>query len=207
MKVLSIALPFAVMISVHGAGLDYRREIQPILAEHCFHCHGQDEGARKGNLRLDLSEAALKGGKSDGPAITPNKPEASAVMTQVSQDSDEVMPPPKEKKPLQSADIEKLRAWIKEGARYTTHWAFETPAKPRPSGGSGSGTPGGCLYQGAPGKRRPRNVATSRAGNDLPTFLYLDLIGLPPSPADLDAFARQVESKGLRWQSKMRPTH
>src|SRR5690349_421169 len=113
MKVLSIALPFSVMVSVHAARMDYNRDIQPILAEHCFHCHGQDEGARKGNLRLDVREAALKGGKSDGPAITPGKPEASAVMTRVlSQDSDEVMPPSKEKKPLQSADIEKLRAWI-----------------------------------------------------------------------------------------------
>ena len=128
MKTIWIALPFALVVCGEVAGVDYGRDIQPVPAEHCFHCHGQDEGTRKAKLRLDLREAALRGGKSGEPAITPGKPEASTPLTRVlSQDTDEVMPPPKENKPLKPADVEKLRQWIKEGASYSGHWAFASP--------------------------------------------------------------------------------
>ena len=64
------ALPLAAL----SAPVDFTREVQPILSEHCFHCHGSDEKSRKGELRLDVREAALKGGEGDGPAISPGKP-------------------------------------------------------------------------------------------------------------------------------------
>ena len=95
---------------LHAATVDFSRTIQPLLAEHCFHCHGQDEGTRKGGLRLDDREAALKGGKSDGPAIVPGQPDKSALLTRIlSHDADEVMPPLKEKKPILPSDAERLR--------------------------------------------------------------------------------------------------
>jgi len=105
MKTLVILSGVAFSVSLPAfAAIDYGRDIQPILAEHCFHCHGNDDGTRKGKLRLDTREAALKGGESDGAAIVPDKPDASAMMARVmSKDSDELMPPPKEKKPVKPA--------------------------------------------------------------------------------------------------------
>ena len=66
-----------------AAELRFDRDIQPILADHCFPCHGPDESKRKSALRLDVREAALKGGKSDGAAIVPGKPDASAVIARL----------------------------------------------------------------------------------------------------------------------------
>src|SRR6185436_20023082 len=85
----------AVAPSFGAPPVDYGREIQPILAEHCFQCHGQDEKTREGNLRLDLRDSALKGGDSGSAAIAPGKPDTSAILARItSRDADQVMPPP-----------------------------------------------------------------------------------------------------------------
>ena len=77
--------------------VDYQRDIQPILAEHCTACHGGDDVTRQGGLRLDIREVALKGGDSGTPAIVPGKPDISALIRRItSTDPAEVMPPPKE---------------------------------------------------------------------------------------------------------------
>src|SRR3954462_3498232 len=93
---------FSIAVSLKGAEApDFTRDVRPILSSHCFKCHGQDEGARKSNLRLDLREAALKGGKSGEKAIVPGKPEESALVTRIfSKDEDELMPPTEIKHPL-----------------------------------------------------------------------------------------------------------
>src|SRR6188472_7463 len=79
----------------------YNRDIRPILADHCFSCHGTDEKNRKGALRLDERDAALVGGESGEPAIVPGKPEQSALLRRVTAHDDrQVMPPPRVKNPL-----------------------------------------------------------------------------------------------------------
>ena len=192
-----IALPFVLVVGGDAAGVDYSRDIQPLLAEHCFHCHGQDEGARKGKLRLDLRDAALRGGKSGEPAITPGKPEGSALLARVfSQDSDEVMPPPKENKPLKPADVEKLRRWIQEGASYSGHWAFQPPSRPALPEGAANQHPVDSFIE-ARLKKEGLAMSPPAAPETICRRLHLDLIGLPPSPAELDAFAAAVKSKGL----------
>ena len=88
-------------------GPDFTREVLPILSQHCFNCHGPDENSRKAGLRLDVREAALQSGDSDGAAIVPGQPDASALLARVlSHDPDEVMPPPKEKKSLSPTQID-----------------------------------------------------------------------------------------------------
>ena len=197
MKAMWIVLPLAWAVGRAAAGVDYSRDVQPLLAEHCFHCHGQDEGARKGRLRLDIREAALRGGKSDGPAITPGKPEASALMARLlSRDVDEVMPPPKENKPLKPADVEQLRRWIQEGASYSGHWAFQTPVKPAPPAGTATAHPVDAFIE-ARLKKEGLSFSPPAAPETICRRLHLDLIGLLPSPAELDAFDAGVKSKGL----------
>ncbi|MFM8379035.1 MAG: c-type cytochrome domain-containing protein, partial [Planctomycetia bacterium] len=113
-----------------AAGPDFQRDIQPILAEHCAHCHGIDETTRQGGLRLDIRQNALEGGDSGSPAIVPGNPEESEMVARIrSTDPDVIMPPPREKKPLSDAQKALLEAWIADGAGYHPHWSFVPPKK------------------------------------------------------------------------------
>jgi len=88
--------------------LSYNKDIRPILAGHCFNCHGPDRASRKGDLRLDQKAAA-----ESMNAIVPGKPDESEIIKRIlSTDPDEVMPPPETKKPLTEAQIATLRRWV-----------------------------------------------------------------------------------------------
>lgn len=182
---------------VSAATVDFGRTVQPLLAEHCFHCHGKDEGTRKGGLRLDDRDAALRGGKSDGPAIVPGKPEQSALLVRIlAHESDEVMPPPKEKKPVLPSDVQTLRQWILEGAPYAGHWAFEPPVKAAIPESTTTRHPVDAFVLDRL-KREGWAMSPPASPESVCRRLHLDLIGLPPSIAALDAFAGAVATKGL----------
>jgi hypothetical protein len=193
-----IALGVVFLSGAHAASaVDFARDIQPILAEHCFHCHGQDEAARKGKLRLDQRDAALKGGGSGDPAIVAGDPVKSALIERIlSKDEDEVMPPPEEKKPVKAADLEKLKQWIADGAPYAEHWAFKAPVQPAVPGVKGVTHPVDAFVRARLDREglKPGPVA---APEILCRRLHLDLIGLPPSPAELDAFGQAVSAQGI----------
>src|SRR4051812_7204299 len=98
---------------------DYARDVRPILAEHCFQCHGTDEKHREAGLRLDLREAATAKLESSAIAIVPNKPEASEMIARIkATDTDTVMPPPSTKKKLKPREVQILEQWIAGGAQY-----------------------------------------------------------------------------------------
>src|SRR6266705_3721139 len=109
--------------------VDFSRDILPILSDNCFQCHGPDEKARKGKLRLDTKEGAfrLKDGKT---VIVPGKSAESELVRRVtSSDPEEVMPPPKSNRKLTATQIGLLRRWVEEGAKWGVHWAFLPPAR------------------------------------------------------------------------------
>ena len=169
--------------------VDFQREVQPILAEHCLQCHGVDAGDRKSNLRLDVREAALKGGDSGVAAIVAARPDQSELIKRIqSTDQDLMMPPPSHNKPLSPRQVEILRLWIQEGANYESHWAFAAPRKsavpPAPS------HPIDAIVAS---HLKEKGIGLSQAANSatLCRRLYLDLIGLPPSPQELAAFEQQ----------------
>jgi len=112
--------------------LQFNRDVRPILADHCYACHGPDAHSRKAKLRLDKRESAL--GENDaGSAIVPGKPEQSELVFRIeSDDDDELMPPPKFHKPLTMAEKKILVRWIGEGAKYEKHWSFEQPKASKP---------------------------------------------------------------------------
>lgn len=170
----------------HGAEpIDYQRQIQPIFAEHCASCHGVDEQTREAGLRLDDRASALLGGDSGIAAILPGAPQDSELMARVlSSDPDMVMPPPSAKKPLSELQKMTLSKWIEQGAPYTQHWAFRKPHKSKLNEGHYEN----AIDQIVSEKLHKRNLQLSEPARR-ETFarrLYLDLIGLPPSPSDLD---------------------
>ena len=169
--------------------VDFLREVQPILAEHCTLCHGADDKERQSGLRLDLLDGALKGGDSGTPAIVPGKPGESELIRRISSGSaDEVMPPPDHNKPLSARQVETLKKWIEEGAKYEMHWAFAPPAKvPLPS--VGPKNPIDALVV-ARLKEHQLPLSPSAPLETQCRRLYLDLIGLPPTPDELSAFER-----------------
>jgi mono/diheme cytochrome c family protein len=186
--------------------IDFQKQVQPILAEHCAHCHGVDAKTRKAKLRLDTRDAALKGGTSGEPAIMPGQPDKSELIRRITtHDADLQMPPADEKKPLSEAQKKVLRQWVAEGAKYEAHWAFVPPVKaPLPS----PGNPVDAFVR-ARLKQEKLPHSPPAAPNALARRLYLDLTGLPPSPAELvafekDGFAATVEKllKSERYGEK-----
>ncbi len=180
-----------------ATALDFNRDVRPILADHCFHCHGQDAQKREAELRLDerASATAVRDGHA---AIVPGKPEGSELVKRLlTNDPDDLMPPPEAKRPLTPAQITTLTRWIAEGARYDRHWSFSAPLDPvlPPSGEGWARSP------------LDRFIAARLADDGLaPTAeaapatwlrrVSLDLTGLPVEPAELDAFVDDVGKRG-----------
>jgi len=181
-----------------AAGVDFQRDVLPILSENCFKCHGPDDGARKSNLRLDVRESALAGGKSGDAAIVPGDADASELYRRITETTpSQRMPPEKSGKTLTPQQIEKLKHWIAAGAPYRKHWSFEKPQRPQ-------------LPPSYTAKRAwwPRNEVdlfllermeerglepAPEAGREtLVRRLHLDLTGLPPTLAEVDEFVRDA---------------
>ncbi len=173
-----------------AAEIDFPHDIQPILAEHCSRCHGVDAEDRQSGLRLDLRDGALKGGESGLAAIVPGKPDESELIRRLlTHDADLVMPPPSEKKPVSESQIQTLKQWIAEGAKYEAHWAFIPPVKAAlPNSGTTHPIDAFVLDRLKTEQLVAAPPASSAA---LCRRVYLDLIGLPPSPAELAAFEQQ----------------
>ncbi len=167
--------------------VDFQRQVQPILAEHCTLCHGVDTDVRKAELRIDVRVNALAGGESGMAAIVPGQPDASEMIRRItSLDADTVMPPKDHNKPLSDTQIATLKQWITEGARYENHWAFTAPAKSElPDVDTDHPIDAFVLARLKAELLSPSQQASSSA---LCRRIYLDLIGLPPSPQELTAF-------------------
>lgn len=168
--------------------LEYNRTIRPILAEACFACHGSDSASRKADLRLDQREQVVKSG-----AIIPGDAAASEMIRRIiSTDPSEQMPPPASKKTLTKAQIDLLQKWVTEGAEYQPHWSFLTPARPTPPIPTARNrawikNPIDSFVL-APLEARGLMPAPEADRRTLARRLSLDLTGLPPDPAEVEAF-------------------
>ncbi|WP_395749029.1 PSD1 and planctomycete cytochrome C domain-containing protein [Prosthecobacter sp.] len=169
-----------------GFAVDFNRDVRPVLAQHCFKCHGMDEQGRKGKLRLDLRDSAIGKGKSGELAIVPGKPDASEVIKRVfSADEDEVMPPPHTKAVLTESAKNILKQWIAEGAPYEAHWAY-VPPKQEALPVAGVHPIDAFIRDRL--KKEGLKPSAEAGRHTLVRRVYLDLTGLPPTPAEADAF-------------------
>ena len=184
-----VALAAAATATAQTGTVDFTRDVRPILAAHCYACHGPDASARKADLRLDRREDALAA-RDGGAVIVPGDPAASALWQRVtSTDADEVMPPPDAHKPLAPEQKERLRQWIAAGAPYAAHWAFVPPAAaPVPSLPAADAPTPIDAFVRAP--LRAQGLAWNGEADraTLLRRLSLDLIGLPPTADEVAAF-------------------
>jgi len=194
------ALPVVLALSARHApaagpaapGIEFNRDIRPILSEHCFACHGPDDNKRKAGLRLDAKDHAFKPAKSGTVVINPGQPDQSEIIRRLTTaDDDDRMPPAKVGSRLKPAQIDLFRRWIADGARYQPHWSFIAPNRPALP----------VVESHKPESRNPidpfigarldcenLSLAPEADGATLIRRVTLDLTGLPPTPAEVDAF-------------------
>jgi hypothetical protein len=166
--------------------LRFNDDIRPILVENCFSCHGADSAGRKGDLRLDLRDEAVESG-----AIAPGDPDSSVMLDRIfSDDPEEVMPPPALKKVLSPEQKETLRRWIAEGAEYQPHWSFIPPARPEPPAVADAAWPRNPIDRFILARLEQAGLepAPEADRRTLARRVALDLTGLPPDPAVVEAF-------------------
>ena len=171
--------------------ISFNRDIRPILSDACFACHGFDAHERKAYLRLDTRDGALAdlGGYA---AIVPKDLEASEAWQRIlSDDEDEVMPPPEFHKRLTDDEKALLRRWIEQGAEYQVHWSFVAPVKAEPGAAAKAKNPiDGFLQETL--EKEGLIVAPEADKETLIRRVTLDLTGLPPTPAEVEAFLKDA---------------
>ena len=173
------------------ARLDFNRDVRPILSDRCFACHGPDGEDRQAGLRLDDREAAAAELASGARAIVPGDPAQSEIIARItSTDPDVVMPPPRLNKPITPAEAEILKRWIAEGAEYRGHWAFERVERPAVPDVKNTAWPRTPIDRFILTRLEHEGLAPNPEADrvTLARRLALDLTGLPPEPAAVDAF-------------------
>ncbi|MEM8734635.1 MAG: DUF1553 domain-containing protein [Planctomycetota bacterium] len=191
--IVAIYLSCNLMSASADEELQFNRDIRPILADHCFSCHGLDEASREADLRLDQRDAAVESG-----AIVPQASGESEMIARIlSDDADTLMPPPEFKKPLSREEIELLRRWVDEGATYQKHWAFMKPERPETPRVSEAEWPKNEIDYFVLSRLEREQLAPAEeaAPNLLFRRLHLDVTGLPPKPEDVTEFAKAFEAE------------
>src|SRR5215471_16227526 len=194
---LALAAVFGPTFAVRAEDVDFSRDVRPILARHCFKCHGPDDKARKAKLRLDVRETAIREGRSGTAAIVPGKPDESELVRRIfASEESEVMPPPAAKNPLPERDKQVLRRWIASGAEYKQHWAFIPPRQAPLPQIKQADWPRNAIDYFVLAKMEAAGVRPAPRANraTLVRRLYLDLIGLPPSSDEADAFMNDTSA-------------
>jgi hypothetical protein len=170
--------------------IDFARDIRPLLSDRCFRCHGPDEAARKGDLRLDLRAAATADLGPDTP-IVPGHPERSLVIERIRHPrAKKRMPPQASGLELSEDEIARIERWIAEGADYAEHWAFVPPRRPTLPAVRDEGWPRDDLDRLVLARLEAEGLAPAPEA-DRATWLRrvtFDLTGLPPTLSELDAF-------------------
>jgi hypothetical protein len=171
--------------------VDFTRQIRPLLSDRCFRCHGPDASKRKAKLRLDVREGAFKKLNAGWFVVKPGDPGKSELIRRITTDDiEDMMPPPESNLSLTDAEKALLERWIEEGADYRPHWSLapvSASAAPALRDGPAPANPIDAFVRArlaqeglAPAPKASSEVLIRR--------LAFDLTGLPPSPAEIDAF-------------------
>lgn len=172
--------------------LRFNRDVRPVLSENCFFCHGADAENRQAGLRLDEIDEVIDDG-----LIVPGDPDASELVFRIEADDvDLQMPPPKSHRTLTGGQIETLRRWIAEGAKFEQHWAFHPITQPAPP--TNGESPRGTIDRFLASRRSEAGLRGSPPTTPQQWLrrVSLDLTGLPPTLRELDAFEVEAAAHG-----------
>jgi hypothetical protein len=175
-----------------GPALSYNRDIRPILSDKCFRCHGPDSASREADLRLD-DRASATASRDGHASIVPGDPARSELVRRIStDDADLRMPPSDSELTLSDDERDTLRRWIAQGAKYEPHWAFIAPVRPplpKPRDSAGLKNP---IDHFVRARLEEEKLAPAPEADPVTLCrrLHLDLTGVPPTPAEVDAFVR-----------------
>ena len=171
-------------------GVDFARDIQPLLSDNCFACHGPDAKQRKADLRLDTRDGALA--DLDGvSAVVPGKPSESELVARITtDDEDDLMPPPDSGKQLDAAQKALLQRWIADGAEYDLHWAYKPVSRPTPPRVKNGSFVLNDIDRFVLARLQGKGHEPSREADrrTLIRRLSFDLTGLPPTWEQVQAF-------------------
>ncbi len=193
----------AVSVVLAGSGLNlfaasaktptvsFGRDILPILSDNCFRCHGPDAKERKAQLRLDTQDGAYGPGKSGKHAVVPGDAAKSELIRRItSTDDEERMPHRDAKRQLSKEQIELLKRWVQQGAKWGQHWAFEAPERPEIPAVKNSKWARTPVDNFVLAKLQDEKLKPSSEADKVTLLrrLSLDLIGLPPTIEEVDTF-------------------
>jgi hypothetical protein len=170
--------------------VEFNRDVRPILADKCFACHGPDASHRKASLRLDTEEGA-KADLGGYRVVAPGKPEESELIARItSAEKAQRMPPAKSGKQLAKAEIELLRRWIAQGAAYQAHWSYIPPRRPPVPAVKHSSWARGSIDRFILARLEAAGLDPSPEADKITLIrrLSFDLLGLPPTPEEVEAF-------------------
>jgi mono/diheme cytochrome c family protein len=193
-RVLIRFLPLILLLAANAnsaePGVEFNRDVRPILADHCFQCHGPDARQRQAELRLDTADATAAN-RDGGPVIVPGQPEKSELWRRItSTDADERMPPADKGRKLTDSEIAILRQWITDGAKFERHWSLlpiERPPVPAVKNARAANLP---LDTFVLARLEKESLAPSPQA-DRTTLLRrvtLALTGLPPTLDEIETF-------------------
>ncbi|MCL4192097.1 MAG: DUF1549 domain-containing protein, partial [Thermoguttaceae bacterium] len=195
---LLVAIGLHVRPTTAAPPVSYTRDIKPLLSNRCYACHGPDESTREANLRLDNRDAAVEW------AIVPGDAGSSEVVARISaDDADSLMPPADSNKPrLTPAEIEIVRRWIDEGAKFDSHWAYVAPRKPEVPAAVDSAWPRGAIDHFVAARHAEQGLSPSPDADrrTLIRRLSWDLVGMPPTPEEVDAFMNDSSADAYEKQ-------
>jgi hypothetical protein len=202
---LVVGLVFALGAIPHAwiaaAELDFNRDVRPILSNNCYFCHGPDPNERKGGidgLRLDTPEGAKADLGGTRFAVVPGKPEESELVARVtSTDPDLQMPPAATGKKLSLREIEVLKQWVAEGAKFAPHWSYAAPVRPEVPKPQRQDWARNDIDRFILARLEKEGLSPSVEA-DRPTLIRrvaLDLTGLPPTVEEVDAFVADQDPK------------
>ncbi|MCA8944478.1 MAG: PSD1 domain-containing protein [Planctomycetes bacterium] len=188
---LRLSLLCCATTTISAQDVDYQRDVRPILSDRCYACHGPDPTDREAGLRLDVREYALAELDSGVHAIVPGDLANSALVDRITTDEpSDRMPPPESGKHLTDAERDVLARWIAQGAEFSKHWAFVTPARTDPPPVVHPGWSRNPIddFVLAELERRGLTPAAEAEKSRLLRRVTLDLTGLPPTPEERAAF-------------------
>lgn len=191
-RMAALALAFAVLAAGAERPVDFDRDIRPILSDNCFTCHGPDEKQRQAALRLDTREG-LFAERSGYRIVVPGDPAQSRLYQRVSHANKALrMPPPYSNRSLTDKQIELIRNWIAQGAPWREHWAYQPPKRAPLPQVRNTSWPRNPIDYFVLARLEAENLRPSPEADRITLLrrLSFDLTGLPPTPAEVEAFLR-----------------